>query len=59
MGLQQVNPLRGLWGGASLERRELPWTRKERKGRRREKGKKEVRAKVLFCGGKDAPAWIV
>lgn len=56
MCLQQVNPLRGLWGGASLGRRELPWTRKERKGRRREKGKKEVRVKVLFCGGKDAPA---
>jgi len=34
--LEQVNPLRDLWEGASLEKRELPWTRK--KG---EKGKEE------------------
>jgi hypothetical protein len=56
MSLQQVIPLRDLWGDASLGRRELPWTRKERKGRRTEKRKKEVGAKVLFCRVKDARA---
>jgi hypothetical protein len=49
MGLKQVNPLRDLWEGASLGRRELPWTRKERERKRREKRRKEERAEMLFC----------
>jgi hypothetical protein len=54
--LEWVNPLRDRWGGASPGRQELPWTRKERKGRRGEEKKERCDEKVLFCGRKDVPA---
>ena len=55
MCLKRGNPLRDLWEGASLEGRELPWTRKERK-REREERKKEVRGRTVVLSRRDAPA---
>jgi len=48
-----VNPLRDLWEGASPGRQELPWTRKERKGRRKEK--KDAMKRYCFVDGKMSP----
>ena len=61
MCLKQVIPLRDLCGGASLEGRELPWTRKERgKGKRREEKKeRRERQNRMFCQRGDAPAGCV
>jgi hypothetical protein len=44
-----VNPLRDLCGGASLEGRELPWTRKERGKGKEKRGKKERRERQKRC----------
>ena len=49
MGLKQAGPLSDLWGGASLEGRELPWTRKEREGKGMKKKKERgEREKAIF-----------
>lgn len=60
MCLKQVYPLGDLCGGASLERRELPWTRKERgKGKREDRKEREKRkAEQEFCRRGDAPAML-
>jgi hypothetical protein len=58
MCLRQVNPLRDLCGGASLEGRELPWTRKERgKGKEKKRKEREKRTgEEMFCQRGDVPA---
>jgi hypothetical protein len=42
VGWRQENPLRDdLWEGANLGERELPWTRKERRGKKGKERKRE------------------
>ena len=54
-----MNPLRDLCGGASLEGRELPWTRKEREGEREERKEREKRkAEEMFCRRGDVPTGL-
>jgi hypothetical protein len=50
-----VNPLRDLWEGASLEGRELPWTRKEEEEEKREKKESEGQ-NSCFVDGEMGPS---
>ncbi len=60
MCLKRENPLRDLWEGASLEGRELPWTRKERGKEKEKRGKKEEKkeekGRTNALSRRDAPA---